>query len=196
MKVQEDIISTYLKVLQGNLRRFPPETWNPHKGGRDNAYRAFRYLILELLKWDRATFVKLISRRVIKQYCLNGALIGVFNKNIYDFARFSFPEWKIKAWELESTYVPNDFWTPETAKEAFLWLLKDKLKWSYAQTLNNISVSTFMDNNLHGLLKIKFNNSPYTALKFVMPEKDWELVKARKGHPLTFELAEKNSKGS
>lgn len=187
---QDDIYAVYQNILNGTLKRFPPETWNPYMSGYDNSQRAFRYLVYEILKWDREIFVKNINREIIKKYKLTGALGGLYDKVIYNFAKATFPDWDIKAWELILSYVPKGFWTPDTTREAIIWMIEEKLQWDYNEVLNNISTAVFIQYNLHGMLKACFENSIYLAIKHAFPNQDWEYVKERKGKVITFSIAE------
>lgn len=185
-----DMISIYQSVLNGKLGRFPPETWNPYKSGYDNAYRAFRYLVFELLKWDRETFCKQINLEVIRKYKLIGAFSGLYDRTMFPFISDSFPEWEIKPWELEKSRVPKSYWNEETTREAVRWLIEDRLKWDKEKIINELSATIFKEHNLEGMLQSEFEHSPYQAIFHAYPDEDWSLKKELRGYKLTREKTE------
>lgn len=191
MNKEFDMISIYKSVLNGHLKRFPPETWNPFKSGYDHAHRSFRYLILELLKWEREDFCRNINMKTIQKYRLNGAFSGLYERNIYPFVTASFPEWEIKPWELEKSRVPKNYWNEETAREAVRWLIEEKLNWNKGQVERNLSASIFEKYNLGGLLQLMFQRSPYLAVSNAYPDQDWSMKKELRGYRLTNEETEK-----
>jgi hypothetical protein len=186
-----DIVSIYKKVLDGKLKRFPPETWNPYKSGFDTAHRLFHYVVTEKLKWGREEFCKNINLQLIRKHKLNGGLQGLYNNNIFPYISKSFPEWNIEPWELWKSRVPKDFWTEESTKRAIKWMIEKKLKWTYEDILENLSTTTFKNNNLEGMLQSEFEHSPYLATKHAYPEKDWSIMYEKKGYSLTLSEANK-----
>jgi hypothetical protein len=180
-----DMISIYKSVLNGKLKRFPPETWNPYKSGYDNAHRSLRYLVFELLKWDRQTFCENMNLQIIRKYKLNGAFSGVYKRNIYPYISASFPEWELKPWEIKKSRVPANYWNEETTREAIRWLVEKRLKWDKETVINELSATVFKNHNLEGMLQSEFQHSPYQAICHAYPDENWSLMDEKKGYKLT-----------
>lgn len=83
----------------------------------------------------------------------------------------------VKEWEVMKMF----HWNDEKAISAIKWLIEEKLKWSYEQVVNNISVKVFADNGLDGLLRIHFKHSPLKALQLAYPG---EYTKVKNSRPL------------
>ncbi|MNW54649.1 hypothetical protein D3C74_322590 [compost metagenome] len=80
------IIDVYVGILDGKFKRFPNETWNPHKMGYDNFLRCIKYLF-EKLNLSRDD-LKVITKSFFTKYKLRGALQELFNDSPYQAIRF------------------------------------------------------------------------------------------------------------
>ena len=98
----------------------------------------------------------------------------VFKDSPYLALEAAYPG-RFKPWEL--SYVPMNYWTKETAGEAVRWLFEDKLKWSYDERINNVSVDLFKKHGLGSVLNRLFKNSPYSFMKNAYPNMDCEPLK-------------------
>ena len=67
--------------------------------------------------------------------------------------------------------MPKSYWTKETAVEATIWLIEEKLKCSEEDNVKKLSQKTFYDNGLRGMLTQVFVNSPYAAINNAYPGK-------------------------
>jgi hypothetical protein len=178
IKTDFDMISIYKKVLDGKLYRFPPETWNPHKDGYENFFRCVRYLISDILQWERHNLLDEGSMSLFRKYKLGGAIGGLYHTTgIYKALYEAIPEWELKQWEFRHSSTRE--WSEEEKRGAIIWLFEEKLKWSYDMMLENVNVKTFSDNHLYGLLGHHFQTSPYKALKYAYPDRNWKLLKDR-----------------
>ena len=65
----------------------------------------------------------------------------------------------------------------ETAREATIWLIEEKLKWSDDDIKEKLSANIFEKNSLGGMLAILFNDNSYFAIENAYPGKfkPWEL---------------------
>lgn len=111
------IFDIYEVVLSGMLIRFPLGTWDQSDSKR-NFIKLTRYLIYEKLNWDRENFCNNFCLNIISKYRLNGGFGRLYSRNIYPMVTDCFPEWKIKAWEMRKSRVPEGFWTQAVAIEA------------------------------------------------------------------------------
>ena len=73
----------------------------------------------------------------------------------------------IKEWEL----VKMSKWTEAKAIEAMHWLIEEKLGWTDEEVYNNLTVHTFYEYNLGGLLKNYCGHRPLRALEIAYPGK-------------------------
>ena len=169
--------SPYLAIENAYPGKFKPwelpsvqkKIWN-----METAKEATMWLIEEKLKWGDEDVRRNLSKNTFKENSLVGMLDVLFNGSPYFAIENAYPG-KFKPWEFSK--VPNNFWNMETAKEATMWLIEEKLKWSDEDLRRNLSQNTFKENSLRGMLAILFNESPYRAIENAYPGKfkPWEL---------------------
>ena len=173
-----DISKYYLEEVLAKGKQFPKDIWN-YNSKYDNAKVVTKTLIEKVLKWSDEDVRKKLSVNIFRKNSLIWMLTILFNGSPYGAIENAYPG-KFKQWELPS--VPKNFWNMETAKEATIWLIEEKLKWSDEDVRKKISVSIFKKNLLGGMLTILFNNSPYLAIENAYPGKfkPWELPSVQK----------------
>ena len=159
------------KFKPWELPSVPKKNWNVK-----TAREATIWLIEEKLKWSDEDVRKKLSVNIFRKNSLIRMLTILFNGSPYGAIENAYPG-KFKQWELPS--VPKNFWNMETAKEATIWLIEEKLKWSDDDIKQNLSLNIFKENSLDGMLFILFNNSPYFAIENAYPGKfkPWEFSK-------------------
>ena len=135
---------------------------------KETAAEATRWFIEEKLKWSEEDVVKKLSRKTFKDNKLGGMLDSVLNSSPYAAIDNAYPG-KYKPWQFE--HAPKSYWTKETAVEATIWLIEEKLKWSEEDVVKKLSQKTFYDNGLRGMLTQVFANSPYAAINNAYPGK-------------------------
>ena len=157
------------KFKPWELPSVPKKNWNVK-----TAREATIWLIEEKLKWSDEDVRRNLSKNTFKENSLRGMLDVLFNGSPYFAIENAYPG-KFKAWEFAK--VPKNFWNMETAKEATMWLIEEKLKWSDEDVRRNLSQNTFKENSLRGMLDVLFNGSPYLAIDNAYPGKfkPWEL---------------------
>ena len=165
----------YLEEVLAKGKQFPKGVWNCNEK-YDNAKEVTKTLIEKVLKWSDEDVRKKLSVNIFRKNSLIRMLTILFNGSPYGAIENAYPG-KFKQWELPS--VPKNFWNMETAKEATIWLIEEKLKWSDADIKQNLSLNIFKENSLDGMLFILFNNSPYFAIENAYPGKfkPWEFSK-------------------
>ena len=138
------------------------------------AREAIIWLFEEKLKVDEEDIPKRFSEKLLEKNGLSGMLTRVFNDKVYDALNNAYPG-RYKPWEMQC--VPKNYWNFETGKEATIWLIEKKLKWSDEEIRENLQVKTFKENGLGNMLISVFNVSPYKALEAAYPGrfKNWEL---------------------
>ena len=142
------------------------------------AKEATIWLIEEKLKWNDDDIKEKLSANTFIKNSLT-SIISLFNGSPYLAIENAYPG-KFKPWELPS--VPKKNWNVKTAREATIWLIEEKLKWSDEDVRRNLSKNTFKENSLRGMLNLLFNGSPYLAIENAYPGKfkAWEFAKVPK----------------
>ena len=134
------------------------------------------WLIEEKLKWDDEDLKQNLSANTFKENSLACMLNLLFNGSPYLAIENAYPR-KFKAWEFSKT--SKKFWNLKTAREATIWLIEEKLKWSNEDVKKKLTRNIFIQNSLGGMLTILFNNSPYLAIEnaYSGKFKAWEFAK-------------------
>ena len=168
-----DISKYYLEEVLAKGKQFPKDIWN-YNSKYDNAKVVTKTLIEKVLKWSDDEIKRKLSANIFIQNSLGGMLSILFNSSPYGAIENAYPG-KFKPWEF--TQVPKKFWNMEIAKEATIWLIEEKLKWSDEDVRKKLSVNIFRKNSLIWMLTILFNGSPYGAIENAYPGKfkQWEL---------------------
>ena len=151
----------YLEEVLAKGKQFPKGVWNCNEK-YDNAKEVTKTLIEKVLKWSDDEIKRKLSANIFRKYLLTGMLNVLFNGGAYLAIENAYPG-KFKPWELPS--VPKKFWNLETAKEATIWLIEEKLKWSDEDVKQKLSRKIFRENSLNGMLGYLFGNSPYLAIE-------------------------------
>lgn len=83
---------------------------------------------------------------------------------------------------------PNGTWmrpdSLENAKKCIKYLIEDKLKFTDEEIKNSISIIFYARFKLAGMLRMCFNNSPYSAINIIYPNrfKPWEFAFVAKNY--------------
>ena len=157
----------YLEEVLAKGKNFPSGTWSGDKK-YENAKNVTKTLIEVVLKWTYEDIKNKLTLNTFKKYSVLGMMVKVFNSSPYLAIENAYPG-KFKQWELP--YVPHSFWNMETAKEATIWLIEEKLKWSDEDIRKKLSQNIFKINSLDGMLTNLFNGSPYLAIENAYPGK-------------------------
>ena len=173
-----DISKYYLEDVLVKGKNFPHGTWNCDEK-YENAKNVTKTLIEKVLKWSDTDIKEKLSANTFRKYSLTGMFIILFNASPYLAIDNAYPG-KFKQWDLPS--VSKKFWNMETAREATIWLIEEKLKWSDDDIKEKISSNIFEKNSLGGMLAILFNDNSYFAIENAYPGKfkPWELSGAPK----------------
>ena len=167
-----DISKYYLEDVLVKGKNFPHGTWNCDEK-YENAKNVTKTLIEKVLKWSDDDIKEKLSANTFRKYSLTGMFIILFNASPYLAIDNAYPG-KFKQWDLPS--VSKKFWNMETAREATIWLIEEKLKWSDDDIKEKLSANTFIKNSLTSIISL-FNGSPYLAIENAYPGKfkPWEL---------------------
>ena len=157
------------KFKPWEFTQVPKNFWN-----LKTASDATIWLIEEKLKWSDDDIKQKLSANTFRKYSLTGMFIILFNASPYLAIDNAYPG-KFKPWDFKR--ISKKFWNMETAREATIWLIEEKLKWSDDDIKEKISANIFEKNSLGGMLAVLFNDSPYRAIENAYPGKfkPWEL---------------------
>ena len=145
------------KFKSWEFSKVPKNFWN-----METAKKATMWLIEEKLKWSDEDVRRNLSQNTFKENSLRGMLAILFNESPYRAIENAYPG-KFKPWELPS--VPKKFWNLETAKEATIWLIEEKLKWSDEDVKGKLTLNTFKENSLKSMLNYLFNIDPHQPVE-------------------------------
>lgn len=129
----EDTLLIYKAILAGTIDRFIP---NPQYTKENFAY-CYRYLIKEILKWDRELLLRKMSSSIVRKYKLVGTTKGSYFGGYINALIEAFPEWNLKAWEFLN--VGNNFWNDQTFEEAIRWTIGQMKKEGLIRELPDIT---------------------------------------------------------
>ena len=168
-------VEIYKLRLNGTIKRFPKGLFvdsvfvNVEVG-----IKLTKYLLEDILHWSDEEICQKIAKEVFHKYKLKGMLQSIFNSSPYQALEATYPG-RFKPWQLNS--VSHNYWNEQTAREATIWLLEEKLKWSDEDICMKLNTKTFIDHGLSGMMQIVFNYSPYKALELIYPGrfKPWQL---------------------
>jgi hypothetical protein len=159
-KVLDTVYPGRFKVWE--LKKIPNDFWT-----KDSVIQAMKWLIEEKLQWSEEDIKKNFT---IKTFIENGLRrlfdCKLIDRSPYQAIQLVYPD-RFKEWELPST--SHSFWTPETSVQAIKWLIEEKLQLSDEDIKKKLTVRVFSDNNLRGLLRCRFNDSPFQAIDAVYP---------------------------
>ena len=151
------------RIKPWQLKSVPNNYWNKETG-----IEATKWLIEKKLKWTDEDIIEKFSYYTFAENGFLGMLQNVFGNSPYKALESAYPG-RFRPWELK--YVPINYWTKETAREATLWLFEEKLKWTDEDICNYLSSKTFYENGLSGMFQMIYNCSPYKALEITYPGK-------------------------
>ena len=173
-----DISKYYLEEVLAKGKQFPKDIWN-YNSKYDNAKVVTKTLIEKVLKWSDDEIKRKLSANIFRKYLLTGMLNVLFNGGAYLAIENAYPG-KFKPWEV--TRVSKNFWNMETAKEATIWLIEEKLKWSENDIKEKLSATIFIQNSFTSILNDLFNGSPYLIIENAYPGKfkPWEFKRISK----------------
>ncbi|ODA08265.1 DUF4046 domain-containing protein [Paenibacillus polymyxa] len=147
--------------------------------------KAVRWVFNDKLKWGRSEITNNISKDFNeygfkKMYAAfhqgaYGELIDRDSSGLYELLSYCFEEYDFKIWEFKK--LPT--WTESDMKESFKWLIEERLNWDYEKTLDNLKYTHFRESGLGNILANYFNSSPYKAMRFTYPDKDWSKLRHR-----------------
>ena len=144
------------KFKPWELSGTPKYFWN-----LKTASDATRWLIEEKLKWSDDDIKEKLSANTFIKNSLT-SIISLFNGSPYLAIENAYPG-KFKPWEVAR--VSKNFWNMETAREATIWLIEEKLKWSDEDVKKKFNLNTFKENSLKSMLNYLFNIDPHQAVE-------------------------------
>lgn len=135
----------------------------------EKAMEATRWLVEERLGIPSEEIPKRIS---IREFHMNGLskLLDLFNQNLYQVIENAYPG-NFKPWQFSEQ---SELWKSadamETAKEATLWLITNRLNITPEKAVLHLTRRHFINNGLGFMLGIMFNHSHFLAMENAIPE--------------------------
>ncbi len=165
--------------------RVPDFYWN-----EDTAKEAIRWLIDVKFKWNKKQVENNLNYTILKINKLNWMLKVVFDNDLFAAIECAYPGvYQRKNFKALKKYIVKDgslveCWNEEKAKEAIIYLIEEKLKWSKEEVAKNLTRKVFRENGLGSMFNTVFNNSTFAALECVYPKvyKPWLLKQIPKGY--------------
>lgn len=164
--------STYEAINNAYPNKFHPWEFSQTSDGfwlvDENIIKALDWLTKEKYNMDHNMIKSHFTVKFLIANNLSG-IVNRFNSNTFDIINFYIPG-IFKPWEI--TRVKKGFWdNPDNVNWALDWLFTNKLKWSDNEIIKHFNASVIIENNLLGLLKYKFNGSPFQLLNYFYPNK-------------------------
>ena len=156
-----EISKYYLEEVLAKGKNFPSGTWKCDEK-YENAKNVTKTLIERVLKWTYEDIRNKLTLNIFKKYSVLSMLVKVFNGSPYLAIENAYPG-KFKPWEVAR--VPKNFWNMETAREATIWLIEEKLKWSDEDVKEKLTLNTFKENSLKSMLNYLFNIDPHQPVE-------------------------------
>lgn len=171
-------IEVYSKVLSGDLNRFPQGFWKGDYGLK-NGIEITKYLIEDILKWDKNDIKENLIVLTFNKHKLAGMLKSLFKQSPFLAIDAVYPN-EFKPYHLKN--APKDYWTDSTVKEAISCLM-DNLSLNKEQLVSSITKQMLIVNDLGGLLDY-CGNSPYKVLLIAFGDtfNPWDMMSAPNGY--------------
>jgi len=158
---KEEIIFMYESLLTGEIKSLSSGILSC-----DNKTKylkiIFRYLVEDILKWNKQDLINKYSGKVLDKYFLKGA-ISTVKIPTYELLNSSFPQYNIKSWELKSSNVGNGFWNDNNINDSIIWLKNKLLKDKNLDNINQCARYGFdkilEEYNLVGMRCQKFDST-------------------------------------
>ncbi len=160
-------VTIYKEILNNERKRFPNKFWN-NSNSMLYAKEITIYLIENILNWNDDDIKNNLCNDIFKQYKIYGMLSILFSNSFYLALNNAYPN-RFKGWEMRK--IPKNYWNLLLAKEATIWMIEEKLKWSDEQIKRNLSIDTFKEYNLKYMVHLLFNNNIFFAIDNAYPKR-------------------------
>jgi hypothetical protein len=114
---KDELIYIYNSVRNGLKANFPNAIFGVHE------YKLIllKYLIDDILNWNRKDICNNYSTKILKQYHLGSLIATGKIRDSFEILNQTFPTYNLKRWELKNSSVGNNFWNDKTVSEALQW---------------------------------------------------------------------------
>jgi hypothetical protein len=156
-------LEMYEDVLNHRRHAFPPYFFVGEEGKR-YAGIITRYVLEEKKRWNHDEICLNICRKVFEEYRLAGMLKTYFNNSVFHALNNVYPG-EFYPWELVKARrkALSGEAGREVARHAIRWMILDKLHYIPTE-FHKITVRTFVDYRLDGLLQAMYHGSPWEAI--------------------------------
>jgi len=188
-------VEVYKLVIEGKLKKFPQCFWVKPEALKESAEITV-YFIEKILRWSEEDVKEKLTWKTFATNKLKGMLEYVFDGSPFGAMENAYPG-KYKPWEF--SYVPINYWNLDTAREATIWLFKEKLHWGEEEIKAKVTQRIFENNGLGGMMGVVFGDRLYAAIDNAypgrfepwefrqVPNNYWDMDTARKATKWLFE---------
>lgn len=160
-----------IKKIKGEKKRLPNGFWCDKERGKI----ALRYLVDEYLKIDVKAIPRKVNVALLEKYGLFRLVVVLFDSSLYNALNFAYPN-EFKPWQLSKA---RNYWVGEEGKKnsiAAIKIMIKELSIPIDELSKRITIKTFEDYGLSGMLQKLYKTSPYLAINAVFPDrfKPWE----------------------
>lgn len=140
----------------------------------NNCILATRWLLDKKLQWDITKIKNEFNGNVFKENGFTGLLKWGWNGETFRAINLSYPELKLKPWELKR--IPLNNFTREESIEVIRDFIEVKMQWDEEEILTNWRSRNLSSHGVFKFVVTHFNNSMYEAINAVYPDrfKEWE----------------------
>lgn len=178
--MNEKAIDIYIKILNGELNKFPHGFWTSETNGVNNSIICTKYLIENVLKWDSNDIKNKLTTTLLRQYKLAG-MLEYYNNSTFLLINNVYPN-RFMPWELKCT--PMGYWDKKEHRIMALKWLCEKLNVNKSNIKQKLITKNFKKYGLGALLSNKYNDTPYLAINELFPNryKIWEVSRVPQGY--------------
>lgn len=141
----------------------PKNFWNKETGKQ-----SLKWLFEEKLKLTPEEIIKVYDKKLLIDNGLYGMIRCAFDNDLFEAINYTYPG-RYKIWQLK--HIVRNYWTKETAKEAFKFVIEEELKLSDEEICSKITLDFMKKHNLYGILCICFDGSCFNAIDYIYPGK-------------------------
>lgn len=154
------------------------EVTNSGKGfwNREKGIEAARWLFDTKLKWSEKEVIERVTSQTFVDNDFNGMFVTCFDGSPYKVIEALYPG---KYEKRDMKFLPNGYWTKETAIKEIRDLFDNRLKWSRNDIAQKLNSKTLIKNGFYANV---FNNSAIAAVNAAYPGefKEWEFKKFKR----------------
>ena len=143
-------IEIYELLLQGRISSFPSGFWTnrSEEEAKDVAIKLLKYLVDDILKFNKEDVKREVSKKFLTKYKLHTAS-KLFGRSAIRYILCTYPEVNYQPWQFKQDKVPQSYWTNgKNRVDALKYLFEEEMQWSIEDVKENLSCSILEENGL------------------------------------------------